>query len=139
MCIRDSSLPNIVFPEKRFYTTTDPVMTPELLDYFFNQRTQLFANLRPSEKRALHAIYDLPAYKACLPALPVLEENELHDRRQHRRFSISCPGEVILATQQTDALIPLKVVECSTFWLRAEIRNAPVSYTHLDVYKRQRQ
>lgn len=38
-------LPNIQFPNRRFYTTNDPVLTPELLDYFFNVRTKTFDNL----------------------------------------------------------------------------------------------
>ena len=38
-------LPNIQWPSRRYYTTNDPVMTPELLDHFFNQATQGFAAL----------------------------------------------------------------------------------------------
>jgi GNAT superfamily N-acetyltransferase len=29
-------LPNIEFPNRRFFTTNDPVLTPDLIDYFFN-------------------------------------------------------------------------------------------------------
>jgi predicted alpha/beta-fold hydrolase len=36
-------LPNIQLPQRRFYTTNDPVLTPELLDYFFNVRTNVFS------------------------------------------------------------------------------------------------
>jgi hypothetical protein len=40
----NASLPNIQLPNRRFFTTNDPVMTPELINYFFNQRTTVFAN-----------------------------------------------------------------------------------------------
>lgn len=112
-------LPNIHFPTKRFFTTTDPVMTPDLLDYFFNRRTQLFASLPAWELRILHAIYDLPAYRNCLPPLP--ESAALEERRRHRRFSISCPGEAIVEGGKPGSPVPLKVLECSNSWVRAEI------------------
>ncbi len=112
------TLPNIAFPEKRFFTTNDPVMTPELLDHFFNQRTQLFASLAEQELRTLHAIYDLPAYKACLPPVPMRQPGQVgQERRRHRRFSISCPGQATADGESAQ----LRVLECSNFWLRAKI------------------
>lgn len=38
-------LPNIEFPHRRFYTTNDPVLTPDLIDYFLNVRRDTFRNL----------------------------------------------------------------------------------------------
>ena len=35
----ETKLSNIQFPNRPFYTTNDPVLTPELLDYFFNEKT----------------------------------------------------------------------------------------------------
>lgn len=106
-------IPNIVFPEKRFYTTTDPVMTPDLIDHFFNRRTQVFANLRPRESLLLHAIYDLPEFKRCLPPVPDdTPRSEMH-RRTHRRFSVICPGEIQLSQFGIRRRYPLKVFECS--------------------------
>jgi hypothetical protein len=63
-------LPNIKLPPRRFYTTNDPVLTPELLDHFFNVRTSVFMQLSDRKKKLLHTIYDLPAYRSILPALP---------------------------------------------------------------------
>ncbi len=115
---KDLRLNNIAFPGKRFYTTTDPVMTPKLLDYFFNQRTQLFASLGANELRALHDIYDLPAYRSCLPPVPA-PETVTHgkERRRHRRFSISCPGQASAGGE----LVAVRVLECSSMWVRARI------------------
>src|SRR5664279_2334938 len=68
-------LPNIQFPNRRFYTTNDPVLTPALLDHFFNVKTKTFENLSERKKALLHLIYDLPKYQAVLPVLPDNEED----------------------------------------------------------------
>jgi GNAT superfamily N-acetyltransferase len=71
-CTRISSrskLPNIVLPGRRYFTTNDPVMTTELLDYFFNQRTQVFEGLGMRERIMLHAIYNLPEHQKMLPSI----------------------------------------------------------------------
>jgi N-acyl amino acid synthase FeeM len=117
-------MPNIHHPDKRFFTTTDPVMTPELLDYFFNQRTSIFAHLSDREKRMLHAIYDLPAYQHVLPLLPSRDMRSTGNRRKHRRFSVNCPGEVTLSMNGKGKNFKLKVVDCSgnAFRARAEER-----------------
>lgn len=117
----DLRLPNIVFPDKRFYTTNDPVMTPELIDYFFNQRTPVFARLAPGDKLRLHLIYDLPAYVKYLPPLPadvVLKEREMH-RRRHRRFSVNCPGVLVLDRGPLGKRFAMKIIECSMLAFRA--------------------
>ncbi len=41
----ETQLPNIRAPNRRFFTTNDPVMTPAMMDHFFNQRTQVFQSL----------------------------------------------------------------------------------------------
>jgi hypothetical protein len=116
----ETPMPNIVFPDKRFFTTNDPVMTPELLDYFFNQRTQVFAKLSDEEKRLLHSIYDLPAYQAVLPELPPdVAAGTTPERRRHRRFSVICPATLQLGTDARARSYRLEVVECSMGGLRA--------------------
>jgi hypothetical protein len=118
----NTDLPNIHFPDKRFFTTNDPVMTPELLHYFFNQRTEVFAHLSDREKRMLHAIYDLPAYQDVLPSLPDRDMRQTGNRRKHRRFSVNCPAQVTLPQNGEGKDFNLKVVECSgnAFRARAE-------------------
>ena len=80
-------LPNIVFPDKRFFTTNDPVMTPELIDHFFNRRTQVFARLDDRQKALLHTIYDTPEYARVLPPLPPEARLRQIRLRRHPRFS----------------------------------------------------
>ncbi len=104
-------LPNIELPNRRYFTTNDPVMTPELLDYFFNQRTNVFAKLEPRKKQLLHAIYNLPSFRKVLPHLD--DPTKLETQRQHQRYSIKCPGSfaVMLAGKQRQH--QLTVIELS--------------------------
>lgn len=112
-------LPNIEMPSRRFYTTNDPVMTPELIDYFFNQKTDVFANLSERKKTLLHLIYDLPDYCKVLPPLPNAGSDLMV--RQHRRFSVKCPGR-LAALDSEDSPIAMEVSEVSRYGFRARTR-----------------
>ena len=106
-------LPNIHFPSRRFFTTNDPVLTPALIDHFFNVRTHTFENLSERKKALLHTIYDLPEYRAVLPAYSEsLEESPL---RRHERFSVKCPGRITYtAGDGRSGSISIKVIELSS-------------------------
>jgi hypothetical protein len=111
-------LPNIQFPNRRFFTTNDPVMTPELLDYFFNERTRTFETLSDRKKALLHTIYDLPEYRAVLPALPV-SQDEIPIRR-HQRFSVKCPARITCVTPDgKQEKIAIDVIEVSRYGFQA--------------------
>jgi GNAT superfamily N-acetyltransferase len=88
-------LPNIVLPNRRYFTTNDPVMTPALLDYFFNQKTPGFAQLDMRKKALLHTIYNLPEYRSVLPTV-AYGATEVHPLRAHPRYSLKCPAELRL-------------------------------------------
>src|SRR5450830_859715 len=105
-------LSSIVMPGRRYFTTNDPVMTPELLDYFFNQRTHQLENLSAREKTLLNSIYNLPGYKQVLP--PTLPESDKPIRqRRHQRYSLKCPGSFSVASQGKKHVYALRVVEFS--------------------------
>ena len=106
------TLPNIELPARRYHTTNDPVMTPALLDYFFNQRTQGFAELEDRKIHLLHAIYNLPAYRAVLPSLPEAT-NRAHVLRSFQRFSVKCPCMLRLNPQAEQKSWQLKLVDVS--------------------------
>lgn len=109
-----ASLPNCQFPHRRFHTTTDPVMTPELIDYFFNQRTKLFRGLSPQWARLLHALYDLPEYGQYLPPLPaVAPRGKESDRSRGRRFPVRCPARLRIDRPGAFRTVALTVYECS--------------------------
>jgi hypothetical protein len=105
-------LPNIVMPGRRYFTTNDPVMTPDLLDYFFNQRTQTFQNLKEREKGLLHSIYNLPEYQQVLPTV-FSPSNFPVRQRMHPRYSLKCPGSFSVTSAEKTEVYELLVVELS--------------------------
>ncbi len=85
-------LSNIRLPVRGYFTTNDPVMTPALLDHFFNRRTRVLAELDPRRLRLLHAIYHGAPWQHVLPAPPPEEKG--HVLRRHPRFSLRCPATI---------------------------------------------
>jgi GNAT superfamily N-acetyltransferase len=109
-----TKLPNIVLPQRRYHTTNDPVMTAELLDYFFNQRTQVFEHLTDREKMLLQSIYDLPEHQAILPQMTDTPKSGA-ELRQHQRYSLKCPGNFLIQANGKVMAATLRVVELSIF------------------------
>ena len=114
ICITTSPrfrLPNIHFPERPYYTTNDPVMSPALLDHFFNRRTRVFDQLDERRRRLLHAIYPEQSYRDVLPPAPEGPARAAPLRR-HRRYSLKCPArlEIIEDGLQT---VALEVIDAS--------------------------
>ena len=107
-------LPNIVLPNRRYFTTNDPVMTSDLLDHFFNQRTKVFQSLGMREKMLLHSIYNLPEHEKMLPAIDDDPEAVKH-LRQHQRYSLKCPGNFLVHVDGRTEVASLRVVELSNF------------------------
>jgi GNAT superfamily N-acetyltransferase len=140
------SLPNIELPSRRFYTTNDPVLTPDLIDHFFNQRTQVFASLSDRKKALLHSIYDLPDYTKILPPLPeALRDIKM---RRHQRFSVKCPARLNYPKDDTEHQeVSVEVREVSRYgfqarshvaidpgvWFTAVIRLGKEETSHLQV------
>ena len=115
-----TELPNIQLPQRRYHTTNDPVMTTELLDYFFNQRTQVFEHLTNREKMLLHAIYDLPEHQKLLPAMTEPPRSGKH-LRQHQRYSLKCPGNFLVQMDGRAIAISMQVIELSVFGFLAHV------------------
>ena len=107
-------LPNIILPGRRYFMTNDPVMTPELLDYFFNQRTKVFVSLDERDKKLLHSIYDLPEYR---PILPIGSSDSVSGQamRQHKRYSFKCSGIFNIQVKGESEAHELTVFECSEY------------------------
>ncbi|PZP29711.1 MAG: hypothetical protein DI603_16765 [Roseateles depolymerans] len=91
-------LPNIKLPKRRYFTTNDPVLTPAILDYFFNQRSDVLAQLDDRRRALLWSIYDQPEFRAVLPLLSG-SATGFHPMRRHQRFSLRCPAELRLRVE----------------------------------------
>lgn len=128
------TLPDMRLPSRRYYTTNDPVMTPELLDYFFNQQTKVFANLDERKKVLLHSIYDTPAYSHVLPKLDQSTYQQ-HPLRQHQRYSLKCPGTLRSSATEMGELKahPFEVCEVSMYGFQAASHSALPLNTWCDV------
>lgn len=112
-------LAQIQLPARPYFTTNDPVMTPALLDHFFNRRTQGFAALDARQRLLLHSIYDSPAYRAVLPA-PDPQAGGSDTVRRHQRHSIKCPGWLCIGGAGRPRR-PLNLVEISHGGCRVEL------------------
>lgn len=115
-------LPNIVIPGRRYYTTNDPVLTPELLDYFFNQRTKVFSKLENDEKALLYSIYNLPEYAQYLPA-GFADSGPGKLARQHARYSFKCAGIFDVEMGAERESVEISVVNCSLHGFLAHSRS----------------
>ena len=107
-----AKLPNITMPSRRYFTTNDPVITPDLLDYFFNQCTHTFADLSERKRGLLHSIYNLPEYKQVLPTVFSDSDFQTHQRK-HKRYSLKCPGSFSVTGPERTDIYTLQVVEFS--------------------------
>jgi GNAT superfamily N-acetyltransferase len=120
------SLPNIKLPERRYHTTNDPVMTPALLDHFFNQRVQVFAHLPDRKKALLWSVYRQPEFRSVLPMLSGGGEDLGKALRQYPRYSMRCPGQINLpAYNGLPAIghVQLDVIEVSAQGFQAECKH----------------
>ncbi len=98
-------LPNIEQPNRRYFTTNDPVMTPAMLDHFFN-RPGGFEALDERKRLLLHEIYDdLEAYRAVLPPVSKARGTDQAVRR-HQRYSIKCPGTIEIRSAEAASGAP---------------------------------
>lgn len=112
-------LPNILWPQRRYYTTNDPVLTPELLDHFFNKSTNGFATLDDHEKALLHTIYDLPEYDDVLPKVPAGAGGRRY--RQYHRYSFKCPGYLRVTGKDQSLRYTMQVIEVSRYGFQAKL------------------
>lgn len=111
-------LPHIEWPERPLHTTNDPVMTPALLDWFFNQRTKVFESLDLRRRLLLHAAYREADYASVLPPLPGGRQPQPALRR-HPRFSLACPARVLTDGSEPDDAVSVQVVDVSAGGFRA--------------------
>ena len=117
----EAELPGLHLPARRLFPAGEPVLSPALLDHFFNQRTHLFATLDERRKALLHLIYDRPAYQRLLPPLAAgLDDLTM---RRHRRFALRRPGH-LSAPDADGGADAMEVIEVSRYGFRARAARA---------------
>jgi hypothetical protein len=96
-------LSNIHHPAQPYYTTNHPVLTPELMDHFFNCRTRVFDGLDDQRRCLLRSIYALDAYAPVLPAVSP-EAAQRFATGHEDRFSLRCPAQMLVGTGRSIAM-----------------------------------
>ena len=112
-------LRNIQWPARPLHTTNDPVLTPAIMDHFFNQRTRVFDTLDDRKRLLMRSIYDHSSYADVLPATR-LGTPPAMPLRQHQRFSIRCPARFWVQAEGKTLAYPMQVIELSAFGFQAE-------------------
>lgn len=113
----ETHLDAIQFPDRPWHTSNDPVLTPALMDHFFNQRVAVLQGLDERKKRQLHAIYPGAEWQGLLPALaPETGASEM--LRLHTRFTLNCPATVSLPDTAATAAATIVEISQSGFLAR---------------------
>ena len=92
----DVRMPNIHMPARRYHVTTDPVMTPALLDEFFNRRTKVFEEMPVRRRLLLREVYAEERFGVVLPPVPKQEGDAPQGAglRRHPRYPLKCPAVI---------------------------------------------
>jgi hypothetical protein len=81
------------FPDRPYHAVFDPVMSPDLMNYFFNQCTDFFCHIEPRKIKILKNIYREKVYDRVWPQCELPEWQPRH----HSRFDVACsaalPGD----------------------------------------------
>ncbi len=95
------------FPERQYHTVEDPVMTPDIMAYFFKQCTDGLCGLSDQKIKILRNIYREPSYD---DVWPHTNGGKWQNLRKDQRFDVACTG--LLRGQQPKA-IKLRVLNAS--------------------------
>jgi len=117
-----TELPEIKYPARPWHTSNDPVLTPALLNHFFNQRTRAFDELDSRRQRLLHSIYRESAWAKVLPRLPA-DADVAIGLRSEERHSMHCPATLIALGSHASAQ-RVTIVEISGHGFLARISRA---------------
>ena len=105
--VYENELDNFYFPKRNLLSIDDPVMTPDLLDYFFNQCSSVLADMNDTERFALWQMYTRDDYRKILPK-PAAEIWNGRSLRANR-FDVSCHGRLAIPGR-SDIIVKVKNV-----------------------------
>lgn len=119
-----TTIAGIHMPQRTLHLTNDPVLTPELLDHFFNRRTGLFSTLDARQRLLLRSVYSEPEFAAVLPPVDGMAMQSVRLRR-HPRFTFRCPAVLRIQTGAAIRELPLTIVDISHEGCGAEAAGVP--------------
>lgn len=104
---------NYIYPDRSYFKISDPVMTQEMLDYFFNRKTSMLSSLSDSERAALTRIYKHLGFTEIIKGSLTISKN--FDNRKHNRYEVNCKGRVALAAGKRFINMKIKDVSLDGF------------------------
>ncbi len=110
----ETRLDAIQFPNRPWHLSNDPVLTPALLDHFFNQRVPVLQELDERRQRLLHACYQGAEWQAVLPPLP----QQGAELRRHPRYTFTCPATLDDTDNAVEARATIVEISQSGFLAR---------------------
>jgi len=105
--ISDSLPFEFQFPEKKFFLVAHQTMEPSVMNYLFNERTQLFASISDFDLRVLKNIYDYGEYSGLLPSRSLTMPEKRSPR--YPRFPMNCEGYIVNQNGQREHVQVLDV------------------------------
>jgi hypothetical protein len=101
----EHSFPNFIFPERKYYKTSDPVLSPKLMEHFFKNKLDVLSSMTDEEKIALKRLYFFDDFSS------IIEGQDHSSGRRYARFPVHCPA--IVAVAETSQIKPVIVEEVS--------------------------
>jgi hypothetical protein len=98
------------FPKKLEGQCVYPTMTPEFLDYFFQNKLPIFSSLTDEEKLTLKALYFHEPYRKVIDPTSTLEES-----RREPRYAADCAGTLFDPVESRLQSIRITEVSVSGF------------------------
>lgn len=115
--------PHFEFPDRQFFKSSDPVMTPEMLEYFFKARSNVMETLSRHEMWGLSSMYPFADYASVLPAIPekmlrkstrysvrIKAKTSLSPDTQLNVLEVSAEGLCVSSAKNLEGLVLLRVM-----------------------------
>lgn len=90
------SLECFQFPDRKTRTVNDPILTPDLLDYFFNRKSSVLSELSNSEKIILHQLYNSSSFSKVLPPVASISHEKSRRVSEEKRFDVDCNAQLLM-------------------------------------------
>lgn len=92
--------PNFKYPERQYHFTSDPVMVPKDLQYFFKEKTSLLEQLTEEEKKYLAEMYYYDDFKKVIN-----NSSDQTSNRKSMRAPVACKAKAINLTNAHISLV----------------------------------
>jgi hypothetical protein len=106
----ESKISNFEFPERVYSNISDPVMTPELLHYFFIEKEEVLQKLSELELTILKRTYKNPEFNYLFFEFSTRIKN-VYFSRSHERHEVKC--KAILVDKEESLSCIVKVYDAS--------------------------